>query len=194
MSLSHIFTVSITLFAIIDILGAIPVIISLKERLGRIHAERATLISGVLMIAFLFLGQSILEMVHLDVSSFALAGAFVIFVMAIEMVLGVEIFRHEEGGKLSSVFPIAFPLVAGAGTLTTLISLRSTYTDQEVVVGILINLVFVYIVLRLTNQIERLLGKDGIAVMRRVFGIVLLAIAIKLFKENIAFNVIIQPT
>jgi len=185
-------TVSLTLFAIIDILGSIPVIIGLREKLGDIHATRATLISGALMLIFLFLGERILDLVGIDVASFALAGAFVIFIMAVEMVLGVEIFRHEHGSaKNTSVFPIAFPLVAGAGTLTTLISLRAAYRVEEIVIGVLINLCLVYAVLRLTNPIERFLGKDGIAILRRVFGIVLLAIAIKLFKENIQFNVVV---
>ena len=186
MNPARIATISLTLFAIIDIIGSIPVIVALRERVGNIHPGRATLYSGGLMIAFLFLGKSILDMVGIDVSSFALAGAFVIFVMALEMVLGVEIFRHEDSSsRSSSVFPIAFPLVAGAGTLTTLVSLRAVYRDEEIIIGILLNLIPVFAVLRLTNTIERLLGRDGINVLRRVFGVILLAIAIKLVKANL---------
>lgn len=186
MKIANIATITLTLFAIIDIIGSIPVIIALRERVGDIHPLRATLYSGVLMVAFLFLGKSILDIVGLDVASFALAGAFVIFVMALEMVLGVEIFRHEDSSsRSSSVFPIAFPLVAGAGTLTTLISLRATYSYEEILIGIALNMVPVFLVLRLTNSIEHFLGRDGINVLRRVFGVVLLAIAIKLVKANL---------
>jgi multiple antibiotic resistance protein len=187
MNFSNILTVTLTLFAVIDILGSIPIIVGLKAKMGHIQSGKATFIAGVIMISFLFLGERILNLIGIDIASFALAGAFVIFLLALEMILNIELFKSDEGDTSGSIVPIAFPLIAGSGTLTTLISLRSTYTINDIVIGVIVNLLFVYLVLKSTGKIERLLGKGGIDVLRRVFGIILLAIAIKLTKLHIAF-------
>jgi len=184
-NLTDILTISLILFAVIDILGSIPVIIDLRTKMGHIHSERATLISGGIMIVFMFVGEQILNLIGLDLASFALAGAVVIFILAMEMVLDREFFKSSGDAKAGSVVPIAFPLIAGAGTLTTLLSLRSEYSDPDLLAGIVINLIPVYIVLKLTRRFEKLFGPGGIAILRRVFGVVLLAIAIKLFKTNL---------
>ncbi|KAA9339649.1 MarC family protein [Hymenobacter busanensis] len=184
-SLKQISSVTLTLFAIIDILGSIPIIIQIRQREGTINAEVATVVAGVLMVAFLFLGQSILALFGVDLASFALAGSLIIFFIALEMVLGVEIFRHNPLASGSgAVVPLAFPLIVGAGTMTTLISLRAVFSLPNVLVGIVVNLVFVYLVLKSSAWIERKLGKAGEDILRRVFGVILLAIAIKLFKQN----------
>ncbi len=185
-SFTEVFSVTLILFSVIDILGAIPLIIIIKKRDGRIYAEKATIISAVLMVLFLFLGQSILMLFGLDVASFALAGAIVIFIVAIEMILGITLIKDDpESSGSGSVVPLAFPLIAGAGTLTTILSLRAVYAEVNVLIGILVNLVFVYIVLRLSGWLERVIGKSGFAVLRRVFGVILLAIAVKIFKSNL---------
>ena len=185
-NLKEVFSVTLILFSVIDILGAIPLIIIIRKREGRIYAEKATLISAVLMVVFLFLGQSILQLFGLDVASFALAGAIVIFIVALEMILGITLIKDDpEASGSGSVVPIAFPLIAGAGTLTTILSLRAVYSEVNVLIGILVNLVFVYIVLRLSGWLERVIGKSGFAVLRRVFGVILLAIAVKIFMANI---------
>lgn len=185
-SWTEVFSVTLILFSVIDILGAIPLIIIIKKRDGRIYAEKATIISAVLMVLFLFLGQSILMLFGLDVASFALAGAIVIFIVAIEMILGITLIKDDpESSGSGSVVPLAFPLIAGAGTLTTILSLRAVYSETNVLIGILVNLIFVYIVLRLSGWLERVIGKSGFAVLRRVFGVILLAIAVKIFKSNL---------
>ena len=189
MNFGDVLTVTLTLFAVIDILGSIPIIIGLRSKMGHIQSEKATLVSGLIMILFLFVGERLLNLIGIDIASFALAGAFVIFLLALEMILNIELFKSDEGDTSGSIVPIAFPIIAGSGTLTTLISLRSTYTINDIVVGVLVNLLFVYIVLKSTGKIERLLGKGGINVLRRVFGIVLLAIAIKLTKNASFFLV-----
>ncbi|GAB2968084.1 MarC family protein [Hymenobacter coalescens] len=184
-SLKEITSVTLTLFAIIDILGSIPIIIQIRQREGRIKSEVATLVAGVLMVVFLFLGQSILALFSVDLQSFALAGAIIIFLIGLEMILGVEIFKHNTlAGGTGSIVPLAFPLIVGAGTMTTLLSLRALYSLPNVLVGIVVNLVFVYLVLKSSAWIERKLGKAGEDILRRVFGVILLAIAIKLFKQN----------
>ncbi|OON70152.1 MarC family protein [Hymenobacter sp. CRA2] len=184
-SLKQISSVTLTLFAIIDILGSIPIIIQIRQREGRINSEVATLVAGVIMVVFLFLGQSILALFSVDLASFALAGSLIIFFIALEMVLGVEIFRHNTlASGTGSIVPLAFPLIVGAGTMTTLLSLRALYSLPNVLVGIVVNLVFVYLVLKSSAWIERKLGKAGEDILRRVFGVILLAIAIKLFKQN----------
>ncbi|WP_303311347.1 MarC family protein [Hymenobacter sp. BT730] len=184
-SLKEITSVTLTLFAIIDILGSIPIIIQIRQREGRINSELATLVAGVLMVAFLFLGQSILALFSVDLQSFALAGSVIIFLIGMEMILGVEIFKHSPmASGTGSIVPLAFPLIVGAGTMTTLISLRAVYSLPNVLVGIVVNLVFVYLVLKSSHWIERKLGKAGEDILRRVFGVILLAIAIKLFKQN----------
>lgn len=189
MDLKEIFSVSLILFSVIDIVGSVPFIILIKKREGRIYAEKATIISAVLMVAFLYLGQSILNLFGLDVASFAVAGAIVIFIVAMEMILGITLIKDDPDAKGSgSIVPLAFPLIAGAGTLTTIISLRAVYQETNVLIGILVNLVLIYIVLRSVSWLERVIGKSGFAVLRRVFGVILLAIAVKILKGNISFG------
>ena len=187
MNFGNVLTVTLTLFAVIDILGSIPIIIGLKSKMGHIQSEKATLVSGLIMILFLFVGERLLNLIGIDIASFALAGAFVIFLLALEMILNIELFKSDDGDTSGTIVPIAFPLIAGSGTLTTLISLRSTFSISDIIIGVIINLVFVYVILKSTSKIERLLGKGGINVLRRIFGIVLLAIAIKLTKIHLDF-------
>ncbi len=184
-SLKEIASVTLTLFAVIDIIGSIPIIIDLRRREGKIESEKATIVSGILMIIFLFLGQSILALFGIDFESFAMAGAIIIFLIGLEMILGKHFFHSDPDSKSGSIVPLAFPLIVGAGTMTTLLSLRAAYSLPNVLVGIVLNLVFVYIVLKASNWIERKLGEAGANILRKVFGIILLAIAIKLFKTNL---------
>jgi multiple antibiotic resistance protein len=184
--LKEIFSVTLILFSVIDILGSIPVVISILKREGRIQTEKATIISALLMVGFLYLGQSILNLFGLDVASFAVAGAIVIFIVAMEMILGITLIKDDpEARGSSSIVPLAFPLIAGAGTLTTILSLRVVYSEVNILIGILLNLVFVYVVLRSSTWLERVIGKSGFAVLRRVFGVILLAIGVKIFKTNV---------
>jgi multiple antibiotic resistance protein len=184
-NLKEIFSVTLILFSVIDIVGSIPFIITIRKREGRIQAEKATLISALLMVGFLYLGQSILKLFGLDIASFAVAGAIVIFIVAMEMILGITLIKDDPDAKGSgSIVPLAFPLIAGAGTLTTIISLRAVYEEINILFGILANLLFVYVVLRSSVWLERVIGKSGFAVLRRVFGVILLAIAVKIFKDN----------
>lgn len=183
LNLREILSVTMILFAIIDILGAIPVIIELRQRAGHIQSEKASIAVLVLMVAFLFAGKGLLDIIGLDVSSFAIAGSLVIFIIAMEMVLGVKLFK-EEMPETISIVPLAFPLIAGAGTMTTLLSLKSQYQTQNIIVGIVLNTLFVYLVLKNVGWLERLFGKTGINILRKAFGIILLAIAIKLFRSN----------
>lgn len=185
-SFKEIISVSLILFSVIDILGSVPIIIDLRKREGHIQSEKATLVAGIIMMAFLFLGKSILALFGLDVESFAIAGALIMFLLGVEMILGVELFKPDANGTTSSsIVPLAFPLIAGAGTMTTLVSLRAEYSQANVLVGIVLNLVFVYIVLKTSGWLEKKLGAAGFNILRKVFGIILLAIAIKLFKNNI---------
>lgn len=187
--LKEIFSVTLILFSVIDILGSIPFIIIIRKKEGRIHAEKATLISAALMIGFLFLGQSILKLFGLDVESFAVAGAIVIFIVAMEMIMGVTLIKEDPDAHGSgSIVPLAFPLIAGAGTLTTILSIRAVYAEANILVGIVLNLLLVYVVLRASSWLERVLGKSVFAVLRRVFGVILLAIAVKIFKDNVHFG------
>jgi multiple antibiotic resistance protein len=187
MNFKDILSVSLILFSVIDIIGSVPFIILIKKREGRIYAERATLISAGLMVGFLYLGQSILDLLGLDVASFALAGAIVIFIVAMEMILGITLIKDDPDATGSgSIVPLAFPLIAGAGTLTTILSLRAVYSESNVLIGILLNLIFVYLVLRGSGWLERKIGTSGFSVLRRVFGVILLAIAVKIVKANIA--------
>lgn len=181
----EILTVTFTLFAVIDIIGSIPLLISLKEKMGGIRELRATLVSGALMILFVFVGEKFLNVLGLDVHSFAVGGSIVIFILGLEMVLGVEFFKADADPKTGTLVPIAFPLIAGSGTLTTIISLHANYSQTPVVIGILINLVIVYLVLRSLNYIARLLGPAGLTAIRKFFGVVLLAIAVKIFTSNV---------
>ena len=183
LNFNEILSVTMILFAIIDILGAIPVIIELRQRAGHIQSEKASIAVLILMVAFLFAGKGLLDIIGLDVSSFAIAGSLVIFIIAMEMVLGVKFFK-EEMPETVSIVPLAFPLIAGAGTMTTLLSLKSQYQTQNIIVGIVLNTLFVYLVLKNVGWLERLFGKTGISILRKAFGIILLAIAIKLFRSN----------
>ncbi|MBU4538541.1 MAG: MarC family protein [Weeksellaceae bacterium] len=184
-SLKETLTATMVLFAVIDIVGSIPIIVSLKQKFGHIESEKAAVVSGILMIAFLFIGNKILKFIGVDVNSFAIAGAFVIFIIAVEMILGIEIQKNQEA-KSASIVPIAFPLIAGAGTLTTTLSLRAEYHDINIICGIVLNTIFVYLVLKSANWLERKLGDGTLQVLQKVFGIVLLAISIKLFTANFA--------
>lgn len=177
-------TVSFTLFAVIDIIGSVPVLISLKNKLGGIREVRATLISGTLMILFLLIGEPFLNLLGLDVRSFAVGGSIVIFILGLEMVLGMEFFKGETEMRAATVVPIAFPLIAGSGTLTTIISLKANYQQTTVLLAILVNLIIVFIVLKSLRLIERLLGPAGLIAIRKFFGVVLLAIAVKIFATN----------
>lgn len=179
----QILSVTMILFAIIDILGSIPVVISLRNKVGHIQSEKASIVALLLMILFLFIGEEMLNIIGLDISSFAIAGSVVIFIIAMEMILGINFFR-EEAPESASIVPLAFPLIAGSGTLTTLLSLKSEYATQNIIVGIILNMIFVYIVLKNTIYLEKILGKTGLNIMRKAFGIILLAIAIKLFRNN----------
>jgi multiple antibiotic resistance protein len=182
--LKALLTVTFTLFAIIDIIGSIPVLISLKTKMGGINSFKATIISGALMILFLFTGEPFLNLLGLDVKSFAVGGSIVIFILGLEMVLGVEFFKSEKDVKAATVVPIAFPLIAGSGTLTTIISLKANYTQTTVLIAILVNLVIVFIVLKSLTLLERALGPAGLIAIRKFFGVVLLAIAVKIFAYN----------
>ncbi|MCB0644991.1 MAG: MarC family protein [Phaeodactylibacter sp.] len=187
LNLKEIFSVSLILFSVIDILGSLPIIIDLKKKGKVIESAKATAIAGVLMIVFLLGGESILRLFGIDVSSFAIAGALIIFLLGLEMILGITLFRDSMDDENSTVVPIAFPLIAGAGTMTTILTLKAEYEMWNIFIGIFVNLIFVYLVLRSSNWISRKLGKGGAEVLRKVFGIILLAIAIKLFKTNLHF-------
>jgi multiple antibiotic resistance protein len=184
LNFKEIITATMILFAVIDIVGSIPIIIDLRRKVGHIQSEKASIVSMVIMIAFLFVGERILNLIGIDVNSFAVAGALVIFFLAIEMILGVQLYR-DEAPETASVVPLAFPLIAGAGTMTTILSLRAEYEAINIIIAIIINTVFVYIVLKLSKKIERFLGKGGIGVVRKIFGVILMAIAVKLFAANI---------
>lgn len=177
-------TVVFTLFAIIDIIGSVPILISIKQKVGGINEARATLISGALMIAFLFVGEKFLNVLGLDVKSFAVAGSVVIFILGLEMVLGMEFFKSEKEVKAATLVPIAFPLIAGSGTLTTIISLKANFSDLVILVGVLVNLLVIFAVLKSLNFIARLLGNAGLLAVRKFFGVILLAIAVKIFAAN----------
>ena len=183
-SLSQLLTVSFTLFAVIDIIGSIPLLIAMKDKMGAIREFKATLISVALMILFLFVGESFLQMLGVDRRSFAVAGSIVIFVLGLEMVLGHEFFKSDKNAKSGTVVPIAFPIIAGSGTLTTIMSLGANYSDLVILVAILLNLVLVFFVLKSLKWIEKLLGPAGLLAVRKFFGVILLAIAVKIFAGN----------
>ena len=176
---------STVLFAVIDIIGSIPIIIKLKETAGSLHELRTSIVSFFIMLGFLLVGDSILQLFGVTIESFAVAGSIILFAMAFEMILGVRIFRDEVTGKTASVVPLAFPIIAGAGTMTTLVSLRAEFAQVNIILAILINVAIVFVVLKLTKKIELALGAGGIAILKKVFGIILLAIAIKLFSANV---------
>ena len=177
-------TVTFTLFAVIDIIGSVPILISLKEKMGGIRELRATIISGALMILFLFVGKGFLNLLGLDVRSFAVGGSIVIFILGLEMVLGLEFFKSDPNVKAATVVPIAFPLIAGSGTLTTLMSLKANYGETTLLIAILVNLIIVFLVLKSLGAIARLLGPAGLIAVRKFFGVILLAIAVKIFATN----------
>lgn len=180
-------TITFTLFAVIDILGSIPVLISLKDKMGgQIRSLQATIASGALMLLFLFVGEQFLNLMGVDVHSFAVAGSLVIFIIGLEMILGVEFFKQDNNPKSGSMVPIAFPLIAGSGTLTTIMSLKAGYYDINIFLGILINCVIIFLVLKSLKWIERVLGPSGLLVIRKFFGVILIAIAVKIFASNIA--------
>lgn len=179
-----IFTISMILFAVIDIVGSIPIIVDLRSKMGHIQSEKATIVAAVIMIAFLFVGEEILKLIGIDANSFAVAGSFVLFFLALEMILGIRLYK-EDNPSTASIVPIAFPLIAGAGTMTTILSLRAAYDKINIIIAILINVVVVYGVLKSSGKIERLLGVNGLGVIRKIFGVILLAIAVKLFAANV---------
>jgi multiple antibiotic resistance protein len=180
----EIITVGMVLFAVIDIVGTIPIVVDLRTKHGQIESEKASLVAGIIMIVFLFVGEEFLNLIGIDVHSFAVAGSFVLFFLALEMILGIRIYRDEEASS-ASIVPIAFPLIAGAGTMTTLLSLKAQYQTINIVIAIVFNIIIVYIVLKSSSKIEKMLGKNGLGVIRKAFGVVLLAIAVKLFAGNV---------
>lgn len=175
---------SMILFAVIDIIGSIPIIIDLRKKAGHIESGKATVVAGILMIVFLFVGKEILNLIGIDVNSFAVAGSFILFFLALEMILGITLYK-DDAPETAAVVPLAFPLIAGAGTMTTLLSLRAEYETINIVAAIVLNIIFVFIVLKSSGKIEHFLGKQGINVVRKIFGVILLAIAVKLFAANI---------
>ena len=182
----EILTATMILFAVIDVIGNVPIIIDLRSKVGKLQSEKASIIAGVIMIAFLFLGQSILNLIGIDVNSFAVAGSFILFFLALEMILGITLYKEEETNAVTaSVFPLAFPLIAGPGSLTTILSLRAEYSSINIAIAIFINMIFMYIVLKTSEKIGKFIGENGINIIRKVFGVILLAISVKLFTSNI---------
>lgn len=180
----EILTAGMILFAVIDILGSIPIIVDLRKKVGHIQSEKASIVATILMIVFLFVGEEILKLIGIDVNSFAVAGAFIIFFLAIEMILGIQLYK-DDAPETAAIVPLAFPLIAGAGTMTTLLSLKSEFETINIIIAIVINVIIVYAVLKSSKKLERIFGKQGISVLRKIFGVVLLAIAVKLFASNI---------
>jgi multiple antibiotic resistance protein len=174
------------LFAVIDIIGNIPIIIDLRKKAGHIQSGKAALIAGFIMIIFLFLGQSLLSLIGVDVNSFAVAGSFILFFIALEMILGITLYKDDGSDPITaSVFPLAFPLIAGPGSLTTLLSLRAEFSIENIIAAVILNVLLIYIVLKTSSKIEKIIGPNGISIIRKVFGVILLAISVKLFAANI---------
>ncbi|KAB1160372.1 MULTISPECIES: MarC family protein [Tenacibaculum] len=185
-NLKEIFTAFMVLFAVIDIIGNIPIIIDLRKKVGHIQSEKASVIAGFIMILFLFVGERLLSLIGIDVHSFAVAGAFILFFIALEMILGITLYKEDEDETLTAtVFPLAFPLIAGPGSLTTLLSLRAEFHIGNIIIAVLLNVLVIYIVLKTSSKIEKMIGNNGIKIIRKVFGVILLAIAVKLFATNI---------
>ena len=186
LDIKQIFTAFMVLFAVIDIIGNIPIIIDLRKKVGHIQSEKASIIAGIILIMFLFLGQNILKLIGIGVNSFAVAGAFILFFIALEMILGITLYKEDENSAMTaSVFPLAFPLIAGPGSLTTLLSLRAEFRVENIIIAVILNVIIIYIVLKTSARIERLIGQNGINIIRKIFGVILLAIAVKLFAHNI---------
>ena len=185
-SFKEMFTAFMVLFAVIDIVGSIPIIIDLRKKVGHIESGKASFIAGMIMIVFLFLGKEILSLIGIGVNSFAVAGSFILFFIALEMILGITLYKEEENTSMTaSVFPLAFPLIAGPGSLTTLLSIRAEYRIENIIIAVILNVIVIFIVLKTSKKIERMIGSNGINIIRKVFGVVLLAIAVKLFTSNI---------
>lgn len=185
-NLKEILTATMILFAVIDIIGNIPIIISLRKKAGHINSGKASIIAAIVMIIFLFIGERILNLIGINVNEFAVAGAFVLFFIAMEMILGITLFKEGDSSPdLATIFPLAFPMLAGPGSLTTLLSLRAVYSIENIILAIIINVIVIFIVLKTSARLQRILGKNGIAVIQKVFGVILLAIAVKLFTSNI---------
>ena len=181
----EIFTAFMVLFAVIDIVGNIPIIIDLRKKVGHIQSEKASVIAGFIMILFLFVGQQLLSLIGIDVHSFAIAGAFILFFIALEMILGITLYKEDDDESISAtVFPLAFPLIAGPGSLTTLLSLRAEFSIENIIVAVLLNVLVIFIVLKTSSKIEKMIGPNGIKIIRKIFGVILLAIAVKLFAAN----------
>jgi len=186
LNIKEIFTAFMVLFAVIDIIGNIPIVIDLRKKVGHIQSEKASIIAGIIMILFLFLGKTILSLIGIGVNSFAVAGAFILFFIALEMILGITLYKQDEHTAMTaSIFPLAFPLIAGPGSLTTLLSLRAEYRIENIIVAVVFNVIIIFIVLKTSSRIERIIGQNGINIIRKVFGVILLAIAVKLFAHNI---------
>lgn len=185
-SWTEFFSATMVMFAVVDIIGSIPILLDIKKKTGHINAEKASFVSLIIMVAFLFLGEGIINLFGIEVHSFAVAGSFVLLFLALEMILGVQIFKQDANTlKTASIVPIAFPIIAGAGSMTTIISLRSEYNQINVLLAIIANMLLVYLVLKMTRRIEKLLGDGGVAILQKAFGIILLAIAVKLFTTNV---------
>lgn len=184
-SILEITSAFMVLFAIIDILGSIPLILNIKKKTNEVNAFRASSVALLILLAFLFSGEAILKLFNVDIQSFAIAGSLVIFIFAIEMILDVEIMHNKGPEGSSSIVPLAFPLIAGPGSFTTLLSLRAEYAIENIIVATVLNLAFVYFVLKSTSRIEKFIGEGGIYILRKFFGIILLAISVKLFTSNI---------
>ena len=173
------------LFAVIDIVGNIPIIIDLRQKAGQIQSEKASLIAGFILIIFLFIGEQLLSIIGIDVHSFAVAGSLIIFFIALEMILGIKIYKDDKNPLNATVFPLAFPLIAGPGSLTTLLSLKAEFSNTNIIIAIIINMLFIYVILKGSKRIEKMIGENGIGIIRKIFGVILLAISIKLFTTNI---------
>lgn len=185
-NIKEIFTAFMVLFAVIDIIGNIPIIIDLRKKSGDIQSKKASLIAGLIMILFLFIGNELLKFIGIDVNSFAIAGSLVLFFIALEMILGITLYRDDESNKLTAtVFPLAFPLIAGPGSLTTILAIKAEYSTENIFLAIIFNVIVIYFVLKTSHIIEKIIGKNGINIIRKVFGVILLAIAVKLFTSNI---------
>ena len=184
LNFKEIATVGMVLFAVIDIVGTLPIVVDLRNKHGHIESGKASFVAGLIMIIFLFVGEEFLKLIGIDVHSFAVAGSFVLFFLALEMILGIRLYRDESSSS-ASIVPIAFPIIAGTGTMTTLLSLKAQYQTENIVIAIILNIIVVYVVLKLSAKIERMLGKNGLDVISKAFGVVLLAIAVKLFAANV---------